>query len=394
LEELYSYLKTYQAKYDYTTVFCISAKTGNYYYQDGFNKTLSRNDEHDIWYYNFLDSNYEYDLEVDTNQASDNSITIFVNFRVECSDGKLLGVIGVGLKMSFIEDTIRSYEQDYGLSVYIINVGGAENSFVGNTDIFINEEELSERIGIQDKIVMKKSESSEMQWFTSSGERKCLITKYNNTLRWHLVLEMETNSISSSFQERIKSNIFYMLISLAACILVTTIVFNNYNQRILTTENMDELTGLSNKKLFARQYLEFVRKHRKQKKTLFMLDIDNFKNANDKYGHMYGNAILSKVGDLLRSTVNGHGIAARWGGDEFLGILAVEPAEAERILNQFMDTLKNIEMEGNSCITVSIGIMEINEKLHIDQMIKKVDEAMYTSKENGRNRITICGISC
>jgi hypothetical protein len=66
LKQLYNYLKAYQEKYDYTTVFCVSAKTGNYYYQDGLNKTISSGDEHDIWYYNFIASNKEYDLEIDT----------------------------------------------------------------------------------------------------------------------------------------------------------------------------------------------------------------------------------------------------------------------------------------------------------------------------------------
>jgi diguanylate cyclase (GGDEF)-like protein len=202
---------------------------------------------------------------------------------------------------------------------------------------------------------------------------------------------METNSISSAFQERIKTNILFMLIALVACILVTTVVFINYNQRIVAMENLDELTGLSNRKLFAKQYLSFIRKHREQAKTLFMFDIDNFKDVNDTYGHMYGNTVLAKVGDALRSAIDGYGFAARWGGDEFLGILSVKSDEACQILSQFMDTLKNAEHEG-FCITVSIGILEINEKLSMEQLIKKVDEAMYHSKENGRNRITICGL--
>ena len=158
LNELYNYLKAYQAKYSYTTIFCVSAQSGNYYYQGGFNKTLSEKDAHDIWYYNFLGSGKEYDLEVDTNEADNNDVTLFINFRVEGSDGKLFGVIGVGLKINLIEDTIHSYTQNYGLSVYIINHGDSENSFSGNTDTFINEKDLSERTGIKEHIVLNKSE--------------------------------------------------------------------------------------------------------------------------------------------------------------------------------------------------------------------------------------------
>ncbi len=389
LNQLYGYLKTYQEKYDYTTVFCISEQTGNYYYQDGLNKTLSESDEHDVWYYNFTKSGHEYDLEVDTNETKSNLITVFVNFRVESTDGRLLGVIGVGLQVNIVEDTIRSYEKDYGLSVYIINLGGSNNSFTGNTDIFVNENELADRVGINDKIELNKSGQSTMQWFTSGSVRKCLITKYNETLSWHLILEKDTDSISSAFQERVKRNVVFMLLSLTACIMVTTTVFISYNQRSVTAENTDELTGLSNRKLFSRQYSAFMRKHRNKKKTLFMFDIDHFKNINDTYGHLFGNVILSMVGEELRNTINGYGLAARWGGDEFLGILAVPPQETEEVLRRFMDALKNEEKDEQYRVTVSIGIAEVNGRLSLDQIIKSVDEALYCSKESGRNRISI-----
>jgi hypothetical protein len=124
LDQLFRYLKAYQTKYDYTTVFCISDQTGNYYYQDGLNKTLSRQDEHDIWYFNFVDLGQEYDLEVDTNEKSNNTISIFINFRVVGDGGKLLGVIGVGFEVASIEDVIQRYENTYDLAVYIVNIGG------------------------------------------------------------------------------------------------------------------------------------------------------------------------------------------------------------------------------------------------------------------------------
>ncbi|BAK98970.1 hypothetical protein OBV_17720 [Oscillibacter valericigenes Sjm18-20] len=389
LKQLYSYLKTYQEKYSYTTVFCISALTGNYYYQDGFNKTISRDDDHDIWYYNFTESGHEYDLEVDTNQTKDNYITVFVNFRVESSDGKLLGIIGVGLQVDTLEGTIRSYENDYGLSVYIINAAGSKTSFTGNTDIFICKDDLPKRTGITETIQLNESETPKMQWHTSGSARKCLITKYNKTLGWYLILEMDTSSISGVFQERIKSNVIFMLVSLIACIVVSTFVFVNYNQRIIRIENTDELTGLPNRKQFSKQYQVFIRKHQGRRKTLFMLDIDHFKDINDTNGHIFGNTVLAAVGEDLRNEINGYGIAARWGGDEFLGILSVEPDEAEKIMSRLMDSLKSEEKDKSHCVTISVGISEVDGKLSMEQMVKKVDEALYRSKENGRDCISI-----
>lgn len=389
LKQIYSYLKLYQIKYNYSSVFCISAKTGNYYYQDGFNKTISSTDEHDIWYFNFVSSGQEHDLEVDTNQADNDTITVFVNFRVEGANGELLGVIGVGLQVSSIEETIRDYEKEFDLSVYIINVGGAENSFKGGTDIFISRDELAERTGIKGNIVIDKSANSDMQWFTSDKERQCLITNYDETLGWYLVLEKDTNSISRAFQERVQRNILFVLISLLACIAVTTAVFANYNKRMVEIENTDELAGLWNRKYFSLKYPSFIRKHRRQANTLFMFDIDNFKNFNDRYGHVFGNAVISEVGEALKKTVGRNGIAGRWGGDEFVGILAAPPDETERILKGFMDGLKNNGKANRLSVTVSVGITKIDMGADMVQMIKEVDEAMYRSKNGGRDRITV-----
>ncbi|MET0017117.1 diguanylate cyclase [Oscillibacter sp.] len=389
LKQLYSYLKTYQEEYDYTTVFCVSSQTGNYYYQDGLNKTLSKEDTHDIWYYNFIGSGHEYDLEVDTNQTKNDYITVFVNFRIENNNGELLGVIGVGLQVDALENTVCSYEKDYGLSVYIINTLGARTSFTGDTNIFIREDDLPKLTGITNRIKLNKSEAPILQWYSSDGERKCLITKYNETLGWHFILEMDTSSISSVFQDRVKSNILFMLVATIACTMVSTTVFINYNQRVITIENTDELTGLPNRKQFAKLYLRFIRKYKNRRKTLVMFDIDHFKGINDTYGHIFGNEILSIVGEELRKAISGDGIAARWGGDEFLSILTVEPDQAKQIMERLMDSLKNQEKGESYNVTVSVGIIEVDKKLGMEQLIKKADEALYQSKENGRDQISI-----
>lgn len=383
LDQLFSYLKAYQTKYDYTTVFCISDKTGNYYYQDGLNKTISPNDQHDVWYYNFVNLGHEYDLEVDTNEKNKNTISIFVNFRVTDDGGNLLGVIGVGFEVASIEDVIKVYEDTYDLAVFIINVRGAENSFKNSTNVFIGKAELAARTGIEEEIVLNMSGESNLQWFSTGGERKCLITKYDDTLGWYLVFEKDTVSITRSFQQSIKGNIVFMLISLMACIFATTCVVLVYNQRLIVAENTDELTGLANRKLFIKQYPKLLARSRGRKRTMFMFDIDHFKDINDTHGHVFGNTVLTTVGRILRNVIDGKGIAARWGGDEFLGVLKVGPEEAEQILNRFMQLLRD-----EDSVTVSMGLAEIKGKTTTDQMIKMVDEALYNSKKTGRNQIT------
>ena len=104
---------------------------------------------------------------------------------------------------------------------------------------------------------------------------------------------------------------------------------------------------------------------------------------------MFGNAVLTQVGYELRRAIEGSGIAARWGGDEFLGVLSCGAPEAERILGRYMEVLASEEKEGGCHVTVSIGLTEYCGALSLEQMVEKADEALYRSKAEGRNRITV-----
>jgi diguanylate cyclase (GGDEF)-like protein len=392
LKQLYNYLEAYRQKYGYSTVFCVSAQTGHYYYQNGLLKTISPENLNDIWFYNFIKSGQEHDLEINTCKENGNENTIFVNFRIENVDGTLLGVIGVGIPVIYLENQLRFYEQEYGLSICIINSSPVQTSFPGSTAHFITENDLENHTGISPAVLLNKAEDAQLQWFTINGTLKCLITRYNSTLGWHLIVEKDTASLRKVFREQIRKNIIFMLISLAACISVTTIVFIKYNQMVILNENRDELTGLFNRKLFLKQFPSFMRKHREKSKTLFMLDIDKFKLINDTYGHLFGNAVLEMIGEKLHRLINGQGMTARWGGDEFTGILALDLKASEDLLTELMNELKNEKKDARYRITVSVGLVTINQKNTIEEIFKQADTALYCSKENGRNRVTVCDV--
>lgn len=93
------YLLEIKEKYDFFSTFFISAHSLRYYHFQGIQKNISPADAHDVWYYRFIGSGKEYDLDVDTDEAGNNSLTVFINYRLEDEKGQLLGVTGVGLKM-------------------------------------------------------------------------------------------------------------------------------------------------------------------------------------------------------------------------------------------------------------------------------------------------------
>ena len=179
--------------------------------------------------------------------------------------------------------------------------------------------------------------------------------------------------------------------------------FNNMAETISETHNVlefqatrDELTGLLNRREFHnqldREFSSFNRQH--QPLCLFLLDIDHFKMVNDTYGHPVGDSVLKEIAYRIFKNIRPHDSAMRYGGEEFVVILPdTEPADAMIVAERLRTSISDQPVEINDLklpITTSIGISCLN-RAEITQkaLIKAADDALYQSKTDGRNRITM-----
>lgn len=119
--------------------------------------------------------------------------------------------------------------------------------------------------------------------------------------------------------------------------------------------------------------------------SVLLIDIDNFKQLNDTYGHAVGDQALIRTAKVFASTVRKQDIAGRWGGEEFLLILpatSVKDAEslAERLRNN-MSTINIDDVEAIVNLTISVGVGSSKGCNSIDEILKKADDALYMAKE-------------
>ena len=150
----------------------------------------------------------------------------------------------------------------------------------------------------------------------------------------------------------------------------------------------DSLTGLYNQRYFYERLEVEIERAKRQKHPLSLLlfDIDHFKLYNDRHGHLAGDGVLEKVGELVRECTREHvDTGYRYGGDEFTVILSETTKEqafsiAERLRRTF-------ESRGFDGLTLSIGLLAYDPKYTPKSFIKKADEAMYGSKRSGGNRV-------
>jgi len=155
----------------------------------------------------------------------------------------------------------------------------------------------------------------------------------------------------------------------------------------------DGLTDLFNYRAFQhRLHLEIERSKRfTLPLSLLMLDIDHFKQYNDKFGHPAGDRLLKEFADLLRNHVREVDCPARYGGEEFVLILPGTVKKSALIVAEKIRVLVETADFSGSHITVSIGVASFPEDTDAkDSLITLADQALYQAKEAGRNRIVLC----
>ena len=201
---------------------------------------------------------------------------------------------------------------------------------------------------------------------------------------------------SSDYIKKIVNNVSYVTyLILFLLTALSYIAINNLFKIHYSSLNTDFMTGLINRRGFkeAVHYAISDAKRYGITFTLIILDIDNFKEINDRCGHPYGDKILNNIAHIIKQNTRHSDLSFRYGGDEFAMILpGTSKEDALLVCRNIQHSIaedRNFS-EDNCHPTMSIGICEWSEEITADEMIKAADDAMYLSKDEGKDRIKIC----
>jgi len=204
-------------------------------------------------------------------------------------------------------------------------------------------------------------------------EKKDQISKANDELRKEIDIRIKTEQALRQSQKALK--------------------------RLATT---DALTGLFNRRHFTTLAENEISRALRygRRLSIIMFDIDFFKKVNDTYGHANGDEVLKAVAKTTQNSIRSTDIAARYGGEEFIILLPETPKNASGVMaERLRKSIEELAIQTDKetiRITASFGIyggLENGEKKPIETLlsegISKADQALYDSKENGRNRVTV-----
>jgi len=155
----------------------------------------------------------------------------------------------------------------------------------------------------------------------------------------------------------------------------------------------DGLTNLYNRRYFDDSLSkEMARSTRHDNSlSLIMLDVDNFKNYNDTYGHPEGDEVLKDIGSIIKSSIRKIDVPCRYGGEEFAVILPETTKDnavilAERIRERLVE--KRFFPQGNRVnVSASFGVAQYIDEKSSKEFIQRADEQLYQAKEKGKNKI-------
>lgn len=159
----------------------------------------------------------------------------------------------------------------------------------------------------------------------------------------------------------------------------------------------DALTGLANRRGFEEAAHHVLRQATSCPNgiSLIMADIDHFKRINDTFGHLVGDNVIKMFATTIKDYVKGRDIVARFGGEEYVILLPdTSVADAAKLGEKIRQFLHNMKWKRKDtglslgAITLSLGVAGYRPGEHLDTLIKRADQALYFSKENGRNQVS------
>ncbi|MFH1806076.1 MAG: diguanylate cyclase [Pseudomonadota bacterium] len=389
-DQITRYLSEIQSRYETITAFFVSEATRRYYHTSGVLKQVSEDDPADSWYFRARDIKEPFEINVDEDTADRSRLTIFVNYQVRDYQNRVIGVAGVGLSVNSVTALIETYQQRYGRDIYFVDRQG---NITLHGSGFGSEKTLHDRPGLRPLAMQILTSPGTSLTYQDGGETIFVNSRLVSEFDWLLLVEQHQHIGDQKIENTL---LFNIVISLGITILVGLIAYftvRNYQKRLEDMASLDKLTGACNRQVFDIVFDNVVKacQRRKEGVAMVCLDIDEFRDVNDTYGHPGGDIALRETANIIRNLMRPVDTLCRWGGDEFILLMpATSLAEATAKTREIADAIRENAVRygrDNIRITISAGVSEHREGESLSTLVSRVDNALYSAKKSGHDHI-------
>ena len=351
--------------------FVVSEASRHYYSYAGVNKRMDlENSERDQWYVQFVESGAAYDVDVDRDEVSQDMWTVFVDARMEDGDGALLGVCGVGARMTGAQALFNKLERDYKVKINLIDADGLIHVDTDESKLE-NATLKGVELGGADDYV-----------FQSLGRGSTAVTRYLDKLGWYLVVRSDGSAARNQF-----INVLLLNVVLCAAVLVIMIlaihIIADRTRALQQTSFTDQSTRLLNRRAFEEEKMRLAMAPLREDFACLTADVNGLKAVNDNLGHAAGDELIQGAADCLRACFGRYGDIYRIGGDEFAAMLHLSPEQLEAALKALDEVTAHWSGKLAKELSISCGCATTREfpSENIAELGRISDERMYAAKD-------------
>jgi diguanylate cyclase (GGDEF)-like protein len=392
-EQIQTYLKKIQTSYATVTSFFISDKTQKYYHPSGIVKSVSPDNANDAWYFRARKIDSTHEINIDFDATKNDALTVFINYKVMDANNKFIGITGVGLGLSKVQELIETYQEKYNREIFFVDPlgeitlnGSMNKKGINFSDIDINGKSLNQQL-------FNKSSASTR--YRLENHETLINSRYLQEFNWYLIIRQCSDDLNKELFESLLLNLGISLLITIIILSFTWITLGSYQQKLEKMAITDKLTGLNNRQMFdpiLEQFFKLATRNNSEL-AVAILDIDNFKRINDQHGHPFGDKVLVEVSNLLRKQTRSSDILCRWGGEEFLILMpTTQIIQAQHCIEQLHKALANqsFNIDGNEVyIQLSAGIAGKEDNDEPNTFIYRADQALLKAKSSGRNQTVL-----
>lgn len=391
LSKISRYLAEVKQRYGAHTSFLVSEQTSNYYQAEGLLKQVRQNESRDTWYYRVRDLDKPYEINVDPDMANRDALTIFVNYRVFDYKNRFLGATGVGLSVDSVRDLINEYQGRYQRQIYFVDEKGRLTLFSGTHPAGAN---LNEIDGLNElaPTILQSTEGGTFE-YRAGGTNHLLNVRYIPELHWYLFVEKREDQALSGIRKTLYLNLAISVAVTGLVLLLVSVATKRYQDKLEAVALSDKLTGLANRQALDMMLQRDMAENRRTGMglSILLLDLDRFKQVNDKHGHLAGDAVLKSVAEAIRGQLRDSDMVGRWGGEEFMVILKRTDLNAALLvaekIREHVAATQIAYGDDKLALSCSIGVAVLREKDTADSLLNRADRGLYAAKQGGRNLV-------
>ena len=394
-EPVTRYLREIQDHYGTFTAFFISEKTRTYYQAKGVLKQVQEDQPRDAWYFRVRSMDEPYEISVDPDMANADRLTFFINFKVFDYQERFIGVAGVGLTVDAVVKLVDDYQRRYDRNIFFTDrnghlvLTGVEGGPMGAR----RGQSLSEVPGLEKLLEVLPQPKSGDYRYDEHQRSHFLNVRYIPELEWFLFVDKHEEGALAGIRHSLYLNLLICLLVTAVVLTLVSLVVRRYQQRIAALATTDSLTNLPNRRGFELHVEQALQEAQRDSSPLcaVMLDLDNFKQINDRHGHLAGDEVLRSFAERLRAALRQSDILCRWGGEEFILLLKNTDRHAahelaEKLRQHCAD--QRYPMGGEALqVTVSLGLSQWQPGEALHDLLGRTDRALYRAKQAGRDRV-------